>query len=83
MRVSRVPDEVTNPLESHPVFRPNPVFTIRWQSAKTVRKALAHFCQLARWPFTGAAERGKTNRKLVPRLVPQGIDGFEFCGIRF
>jgi hypothetical protein len=38
VRVGSIPDP--NPLESHPVFRPDQVFVARWESAKTIRKAL-------------------------------------------
>jgi hypothetical protein len=36
--IGHIPDP--NPLESHPVFRPDQVFIARWESAKTIRKAL-------------------------------------------
>jgi hypothetical protein len=38
LSIGNIPDP--NPLESHPVFRPDQVFVARWESAKTIRKAL-------------------------------------------
>ena len=44
IRVGHVED--ANPMESHPVFRPDQVFLIRWESAKIVRSALHRSAEL-------------------------------------
>jgi len=44
IRVGNIPDE--HPLESHPVFRPDRVFLIRWESAKIIRIAFRRGAEL-------------------------------------
>lgn len=46
VRVGSFPGEVLNPAESHPVLRPDQTFFIRWESAKTIRRALFRECEL-------------------------------------
>ena len=49
LRIGHINDP--NPLESHPVFRPDQVFLARWESAKIIRSALCRSAELG-LPYT-------------------------------